>query len=480
PIHFNMNTLYVKLVKDSLTEVVYPAQLGGLQYELSAVNYELLDTIIDRMVNIKMNAQLFENIKERVKRALQNFRRDVPYEMAQFGVTYLTAEHQWNNDELLSCIDGITMNNVESFIPRMLNRFYTDSLMYGNLTKHQALEYMTLVEQKFQKKQFYQPLFPSMWFNQRELILPEGCNYAYTMLNDAHKLHAIEIYLQCFQQTFENNALLELFCYLVGEPCFDQLRTKEQLGYIVRADTRRSHGVQGFRIIVQSARELDYVNQRIELFIDSIREYISTMPDELFKKQREGYMIKKLEVPKGMKNQGKKFCNEITNHQFCFDRPQLEAEIIKTLERNDLLRFYDHYVSPHSIYRRKLALHVNPSSLVLQKPIDEKNTNENKDQLDAMKYKKSLSNTYKERTQIEATVPADVNHEAIKLTEQLVMIDNLIESKLKQIEQNLSKKELNLPKIEWIDNIHMWKSKLSCYPLAQSYDKIEVPILYQL
>ncbi|CAF3842357.1 unnamed protein product [Rotaria sp. Silwood1] len=114
--------------------------------------------------------------------------------------------------------------------------------------------------------------------------------------------------------------------------------------------------------------------------------------------------------------------------------PQLEAEIIKTLERNDLLRFYDHYISPHSIYRRKLALHVNPSSLTLQKSIDEKNTNENKDQLDAMNYKKSLSNTDKERTQIEATVPVDVNHEAIKLTEQLVMIDNLIESKLKQIE----------------------------------------------
>ncbi|CAF3988520.1 unnamed protein product [Rotaria sp. Silwood1] len=165
--------------------------------------------------------------------------------MAQFGVTYLTAEHQWNNDELLSCIDGITMNNVESFIPRMLNRFYTDSLMYGNLTKH--------LNKNFKKKQFYQPLFPSMWFNQRELILPEGCNYAYTMLNDAHKLHAIEIYLQCFQQTLENNVLLELFCHFVDEPCFDQLRTTEQLGYIVKADTHRSRGVQSFRIIVQSA-----------------------------------------------------------------------------------------------------------------------------------------------------------------------------------------------------------------------------------
>jgi hypothetical protein len=41
-----------------------------------------------------------------VKRSLQNFRRDVPYQMAHFGTTYLTAEHQWNKDELLSCIDG--------------------------------------------------------------------------------------------------------------------------------------------------------------------------------------------------------------------------------------------------------------------------------------------------------------------------------------------------------------------------------------
>lgn len=91
------------------------------------------------------------------------------------------------------------------------------------------------------------------------------------MLNDAHQLNAIEVYLQCFQQTIENNALLELFCHFVDEPCFDQLRTKEQLGYIVNASFRRSRGVQGFRVIVQSARDLDYVNQRIELFIDSIR-----------------------------------------------------------------------------------------------------------------------------------------------------------------------------------------------------------------
>jgi len=44
------------------------------------------------------------------------------------------------------------------------------------------------------------------------------------------------------------------------------------------------------------------------------------MPDEIFKKQREGYMVKKVEIPKKMHSQGNKFWNEITNHQFCFAR----------------------------------------------------------------------------------------------------------------------------------------------------------------
>lgn len=58
------------------------------------------------MANMKVLPQRFEMLKEKVKRTLQNFRREVPYQMAIYGTTYLTAEHQWNKDELLSCIDG--------------------------------------------------------------------------------------------------------------------------------------------------------------------------------------------------------------------------------------------------------------------------------------------------------------------------------------------------------------------------------------
>jgi insulysin len=42
---------------------------------------------------------------------------------------------------------------------------------------------------------------------------------------------------------------------------------QEQLGYLVFSGIRRSNGVQGLRVIVQSERHPSYVDQRVEAFL---------------------------------------------------------------------------------------------------------------------------------------------------------------------------------------------------------------------
>jgi hypothetical protein len=46
------------------------------------------------------------------------------------------------------------------------------------------------------------------------------------------------------------------------------------------------------------------------------------------------------------------------------------------LKREDLIRFYDHYISPRSPYRRKLALYVRPSAVALANAPFEKDISE--------------------------------------------------------------------------------------------------------
>ena len=52
----------------------------------------------------------------------------------------------------------------------------------------------------------------------------------YQQRNEVHNNCGIEIYYQTDMQTTRENMLLELFCQIISEPCFNTLRTKEQLG----------------------------------------------------------------------------------------------------------------------------------------------------------------------------------------------------------------------------------------------------------
>jgi insulysin len=61
---------------------------------------------------------------------------------------------------------------------------------------------------------------------------------------------------------------LDLVAQILSEPCYNILRTQDQLGYIVFSGTRKANGAKGMRFIVQSAKPLDYVDERIERFLE--------------------------------------------------------------------------------------------------------------------------------------------------------------------------------------------------------------------
>merc|ERR1719316_2612685 len=62
--------------------------------------------------------------------------------------------------------------------------------------------------------------------------------------------------------------LLDMLEDVMYEPLFDQLRTKEQLGYSVGCSTKDTHGVLGFSIYILSAVQRPPVLlERIETFL---------------------------------------------------------------------------------------------------------------------------------------------------------------------------------------------------------------------
>jgi len=372
PHHANLTYMFAMLFKDELNEFVYAAELAGLGYSLanttsgislSIKGYNdkqrvLLEKIMDKLTAFQVNEKRFEILKENYARGLKNFRGDQPHQHAMYFNSVVLQEKIWTKAELTSVLDTLSVEELKVFIPRMLANVKLECLVYGNIGVEGARDMYKHISNRLKTDCKSRPLLPSQMIRERREVQLTSPNSMYKTTNEVHKASCIEVYYQCGLQSTRSNMLLELLADIVKEPCFDQLRTKEQLGYIVHSGVRRSSCVQGLRIIVQSDKHPEYLETRVELYINNLAVYIKNMSDEEFSAHKEGLATKRLEKPKKLSVKNGRFWSEIASEHLHFDRDNVEVEFLRTIKKSEILEFYETHVAHAGSDRHKLSCHV--------------------------------------------------------------------------------------------------------------------------
>jgi len=289
---------------------------------------------------------------------LKNFAAEQPHQHALYFTSFLLEELAWHKDELVEALEEVTVEKLVAFIPNYLARLHVECLLHGNLSKEEALETTELVETILKENSKTKPLLPQQLIRHREVQLPSACSFLYEVHNEVHDTSSLEIYYQCNLQTTKSNVILELFCQIIYEPCFNTLRTQEQLGYIVFSGVRRCNSAQGFRVVIQSDKEPSLLDSRVENFVQGIEEYIKAMSDEEFKNHVESLAVKKLEKPKKLSSEFARHIKEIVTRQYNFDRANIEVAFLMTVTKEDVLAFYRNLIAVKAPRRHKLAVHI--------------------------------------------------------------------------------------------------------------------------
>ncbi|CAL1547485.1 unnamed protein product [Lymnaea stagnalis] len=372
PLHTNFNALFTQLFDDALTEYTYMAEIAGLKYSLDSSIYGLtltvkgysdklpilLEKILEKMATFKVDPNRLAIFKDIHGRNLRNFQAEQPHQHAIYYTNMLTSETLWNKEELLQALDDVTATNLQHFISQLLGKLFIEGLVFGNVTKAQSIQMTDMIERILIENCNTKPLLPSQHRKLREVQLPDGCYFLHKQKNVVHESSSIEVYYQCGQQNTESNILLELFCQVISEPCFNILRTKEQLGYIVFSGVRRSKGVQGLRVIIQSSKPPQFVEGRIEAFIQKVEEILESMSNDEFNKHVTALSSKRLEKPKKLVQQNNKYWTEIISSFYNFDRDNVEVTFLQKLTKDDLLKFYREKIALNAPQRHKLSVHV--------------------------------------------------------------------------------------------------------------------------
>jgi insulysin len=270
------------------------------------------------MRDLEVKPERFEIVKERLLRGMRNWDYQSPYNQISEFMRWLNLENGFINDELLTELEQLTAEDVQMFYPNLLRQMHIETLAHGNLYKEDALHLTSLVEKTLKPRPLSQAQLPV----RRSLIFPSGCNYLYrrTLKDPKNVNHCIEYSLHIgdrADRALRNKTLL--MDQMTHERAFDQLRTKEQLGYIVWSGYRVGETTMAYRIIIQSEKTPEYLESRIDAFLESYEETIREMSDSVFEGHKRSLIIKRLEKLKNLTQESSRLWSHIDNEYFDFE-----------------------------------------------------------------------------------------------------------------------------------------------------------------
>jgi insulysin len=331
------------------------------------------------MRDLVVSPERFNIIKERLTRAYRNAEFQQPYYQVGDLTRYLTSEKTWINEQYAAELEHIEADDVATFFPQLLQQNHIEVLAHGNLYKEDALKMTDILESIVRSR----PLPQSQWHVRRNFIFPPGSSYIYerTLKDPENVNNCIEYYL--FLGNITDNVLrgkLLLFAQMTEEPAFDRLRSKEQLGYVVWSGARYSATTIGYRVIIQSERNAEYLESRIDAFLAGFAETLKDMTEEEFEGHKRSIINKRLEKLKNLGSETARYWTHIGSEYFDFMQHEVDAATVRALTKPELSEFYRQHIDPASPKRAKVSIHLNAQSADTdEKPVDDSQTAEGAD-----------------------------------------------------------------------------------------------------
>ncbi|XP_048324467.2 nardilysin-like isoform X1 [Ziziphus jujuba] len=366
--------LYVLLLKDELNEIIYQASIAKLETSVSVFGDKLelkiygfndklpvlLSKLLATFKSFLPTSNRFEVIKENMKRTLKNSNMK-PLSHSSYLRLQVLCQSFYDVDEKMQVLNDLSVTDLTAFIPELRSQLYVEGICHGNLLEGEAISISNIFKVNFPVK----PLSYEMRHVEQVICLAPGANIVrdVSVKNKMEKNSVVELYFQIEQdlglESIKMKSLVDLFDEIVEEPLFNQLRTKEQLGYVVECSPRITYRIFGFCFCVQSAEYSPiYLQGRIDNFIDGLEELLEGLDDNSFENYKGGLMAKLLEKDPSLTYETNRFWNQIIDKRYIFDLSKKEAEALKSIHKNDVIDWYKLYLRQSSPNCRRLVIRV--------------------------------------------------------------------------------------------------------------------------
>lgn len=346
-----MAEVFFQCVMEELNEYAYDAEIAGLSYKLSAdtrccvlevAGYhdkigEIMGAIATKIAGYKEIPQkTWDIVHTRMLRDLQNAAtKRQPYMQAFSYERRLTTTPFYLFEERLEEFLKLKIEDFSGLHEKLFQDRFTECLIQGNVTREETRSLLT---------KFFDTLptpRPLQDIPKCEVTMVQNdVHMCLRGTNPEEKNSASIVAIQIGEDTIETSTLVNLATQVLGQRFYDDLRTKQQFGYIVSMQASRKSGyLMEMNYIVQTEKPVWEATEKINEFIKQNSTMLVGLSDEDFETYRQALLTILEEKPKKLGDEWVRNWQPIRDRNFNFVRKEQQAEYLRKLTRADFNEF---------------------------------------------------------------------------------------------------------------------------------------------
>lgn len=321
---------------------------------------ELVHRIATCISQIQPTDAVFKRIKEVVTRGLKNWSKSNATAKASTLLSRALSPIYFTQEERLKEIESISLDEVLARGKEALGSYFLEAYTHGDFAPEDALNASAIFQDaipsmtpclhppktfKYALKRGTQAVIQG-WAENREEVDNAVINY----------------YCAGFTEDRDLAMTLATLTACLEQRCFDELRTKQQLGYSVVLGQKTAGGVTGLVIQVTSETLPDQVDDAVEAFVADSLTFLQEMTQEAFEEYRQSLVDILREKFKTMGEESGYNWNAIDSGRLAFKLFEDDAMRVSKVQKDEIIGMHKR-IFLDSEQRAKLSIQVRSQRL---------------------------------------------------------------------------------------------------------------------
>jgi protease III len=296
----------------------------------------LVEKMLNEFASLNINQQNFAEALDTYKNNLANQKKNHVFRQLVSHMQRLQYTRQWPNETLLNMANQVTLADLVAYHQAVKNNLLLRVLFEGNYSEAQVREIAAKAAAILPGKKMPESRSLNAYVtpaNGKVIEIKEDVDLADSAVLQAWFGAA---------KSDDEKAQLAVLNSIYSNAFFTQLRTNEQLGYVVTSFNFPVDDVPGLVMLVQSSNtDLKGIKTRMDKFRNDYLSTLKTTDEAVIEQAKQALIANILEKPTDIYTDTDRYSKEFWNGKYQFNARDRYLAALEKITKADLVKIYE-------------------------------------------------------------------------------------------------------------------------------------------